>query len=502
MNPIRWYQRLSFRLAIALFAAATVAVLLAQPIYMFLPSYLGFPGAKELASDDMESVTARNLDRQKNIDEIASALLESMPSGPGARPHAEALRVLDSFVEILGDDYLILDERDIVVVASAKLGWKRGDRWPYPLVSHTRVPCDPGGPAAADAVYSPLGPTQAKRGTFVLLFRNVSFVDKFIEFRNRREWLGRIVSAFIILATALILGGVVSALVTRRLARLTWASAVPLESGANPTERFDDRGNDEIAVLARTLNASRERILELVETLEARDVTRREWVAQVSHDLRTPLAALMACLERGERLLESGETETLRREFENVLAVAKLDAQRVYTLAIDLFDIARLDANDSLRLEPVPPGELVRQTVTELSAMAEAGGKVVEVDIASTLPLLTADGHRLMRALENVLRNALQHASKNVLVRAHRDGDCVRFEVRDDGPGLPVENGAVLLGRRGGTRSGRDSAGLGLVVTRLVAAAHEGSFGGENLPNGGASVWFTVPLSPADTWPG
>ena len=253
---------------------------------------------------------------------------------------------------------------------------------------------------------------------------------------------------------------------------------------------FDESGTDEIARLARSMNAMRARVIELLASIHERDRSRRQWIAQVSHDLRTPLTALMACLERAREDLVEGRHADLGER----LAVARLDAERLGDLAEDLLDIARIDAEETCIREPVPPGELVRQTARALAGLAEREGVDIELEVARRLPELTADGRRLMRGLENLLRNALHHArGKVVLGASERDGH-VRFSVQDDGPGLPEVGGNVAWDALGDHLSRPDSAGLGLVVVRKVAEMHGGRTGAENAQGGGARVWFEIPV--------
>jgi signal transduction histidine kinase len=189
--------------------------------------------------------------------------------------------------------------------------------------------------------------------------------------------------------------------------------------------------------------------------------------------------------------------ESLRKDVRALISVARMDAGRVNVMADDLLDIARLEASDALELEPVPSGELVRKTVTLLEPMAAASGITLQAEVEPGLPVASADGRRLARALENLLRNAIDHATSQVQVAIARDELGLRFEVRDDGPGLPEHDGKVDLEHLDGRRARDDSAGLGLLVTRRVAEAHGGRIGAYNLPSGGAAVWFAIPLHSA-----
>ncbi|MEO0664090.1 MAG: ATP-binding protein, partial [Planctomycetota bacterium] len=121
-----------------------------------------------------------------------------------------------------------------------------------------------------------------------------------------------------------------------------------------------------------------------------------------------------------------------------------------------------------------------------LYADCRCSGRVAEHLMRSDRPVgasenvvLVGDDDRLARALENLLRNALQHARSAVHVQAVRVGDAVQFTVSDDGPGLPAEpDGTVDLARLALTPSRPDSSGIGLLVVRRVAALHGGSIGG------------------------
>ena len=183
-----------------------------------------------------------------------------------------------------------------------------------------------------------------------------------------------------------------------------------------------------------------------------------------------------------------------------------MDADRVHTLADDLLEIARLDAGDKLNLEPVPPGELIRQAARRLEPLASQKGISISVDVTPRLPVLNADGRRLTRAIENLMRNAIQHATSAIEVIAKQSiqAPCVRFEVRDDGAGLPKQPGFLDYLRRLSSdvrltelsrRRGRgESAGLGLVVAHRVAEAHGGVVDAYNLSSGGAAFWIDIPV--------
>lgn len=315
---------------------------------------------------------------------------------------------------------------------------------------------------------------------------------------------GTALSVVVAAALAALLGYVLSRWLTARLTRLSEVAAQPVADGELPGP-FDESGDDEIAIVAGTMNALRKQVEARLQEFSLRDIRRREFIAQVSHDLRTPLTAQLACLDRAGLLLEKPDAPLNRKELRELLAVAKLDADRVHTLADDLLEIARLDAGDRLNLEPVPPGELVRQAARRLEPLANQRALEIEVRVTAGLPMLHADGRRLTRAFENLLRNAIQHARSEVIVMAVLVGDCIRFEVRDDGRGLPKEadfleylrrlSKDVRLAKLAKRRSGPDSAGLGLVVAQRVAEAHSGVVDAYDLRGSGAAFFMDIPVS-------
>jgi signal transduction histidine kinase len=324
--------------------------------------------------------------------------------------------------------------------------------------------------------------------------------------RGPDPWAAMLLSGTLGVLLAILVAVPISRWLTGRLTDLARAAAEPKGEDDLPGP-FNESGHDEISIAARSMNILRGRVEKRLKDFALQDIRRREFIARVSHDLRTPLAAQLACLDRAGTMLDRPDSELLRKELRELIEVAKMDADRVQILADDLLEIARLDAGDRLHLEPVPPGELVRQAVRGLEPLASQKGIKVEVSLTTHLPVLHADGRRLTRAIENLLRNAIEHAKSTVEVVAVLTETSVRFEVRDDGQGLPRERGFLeYLSKLGSDirltelakRRGRsDSAGLGLVVAQRVAEAHDGKIDAYDRTQGGAAFCMEIPL-PAD----
>ncbi len=497
---------------------------------------LGMPTSGEVVyvEDDESSSDCTEVDADDYASRMADLLLlgaEQKARGSW-QPATDSRKALGSALRLQGEAFVWLDTDEKILALSGGLPWRMGEDWPFSLESHTDLAvAGPGNPPAHQVCVEVEREGQPA-GTFVLLFMSGGDEDtattapasapgsddlqedvlpegelvmtdaEFAESMQRESRVATAVSITVTVLIALLLALAISRLVTRRLSKLAATAGGPVGRGAELPGPFDDAGQDEIAVLARAMNTMRARANELVEDLADQDAKRREWVAQASHDLRTPLTALLACLDRAKLVLETTDPESARTVISEFLAVARMDADRVQALADDLFEIARLDAADPLTLEEVPPGELVQQAVKELSPVAEQKGVALTVDLPRALPILVADGRRLMRAMENLLRNAIQFARQRVEVLASVCDSGIRFEVRDDGAGLPEQGGEVKLAELRRRHSRDDSAGLGLVVARKVAEVHGGKLGAYNMETGGAAFWFVIPFPEESTGSG
>jgi signal transduction histidine kinase len=306
--------------------------------------------------------------------------------------------------------------------------------------------------------------------------------------RLRLQRTARVISWTTTLVISLLLGGALSWLVTSRLERLTLAVAVvPGDGEVRPPElpRKLLEGKDEIAQLARVFVDSRRRIASLLEQLAERDRTRREWIAHASHDLRTPLTALFACLDRADELHERGG-----HELAEVLAAARSDCDRLHELTGDLLALARLEAEETFTPEPVLAGELATRACKGLMPLAAARELELVLDLGTSGSAhlsFDGDGRGILRVLENLLRNALDHARGRVELCVTREVEeraaVIRFEIRDDGRGFGTR-----------LRADEESNGIGLRVARRFVELHGGSLEVDSSDEG-ACVAFVLPAS-------
>jgi signal transduction histidine kinase len=246
------------------------------------------------------------------------------------------------------------------------------------------------------------------------------------------------------------------------------AAAREIERSRDPSLKVPHpEADDEVAELARTLDAMLSALDASRSETEAALVRQREFVADASHELRTPLTSVLANLE----LLE----EELTGEQREAAASALRSSRRMRRLVADLLLLARADAGREAPHRPVDLAAVVTDAAAELEPVA--GDHEISV---SAQPGAEVEGVRdeLHRLVLNLLENALRHTDPGTAVEAtveRRNGEVV-LAVEDDGPGIPPELGEKVFERffRGaGDRSG--SSGLGLSIVRAVASSHRGT---------------------------
>ncbi|MFJ1802864.1 ATP-binding protein [Streptomyces sp. NPDC088180] len=235
---------------------------------------------------------------------------------------------------------------------------------------------------------------------------------------------------------------------------------------------------DEIAALARTTN-------ETLTVLEASVERQRRFVADASHELRSPIASLRTQLEVAE-----AHPELLD------LPGAVADTVRLQVLAADLLLLARLDAGEKPGSATVELGALVREEVSQ-----RTGDRVavhVEAPEGGAFEVSGSRG-QLSRVIGNLLDNAQRHAEGSVAVSVAADGRGVRVEVRDDGAGVPEDERERIFERfvRLDDARSRDDggAGLGLAIARDVASRHGGTLTVHAAAEGGAAFRLWLPRS-------
>lgn len=263
--------------------------------------------------------------------------------------------------------------------------------------------------------------------------------------------------------------------------------------------------------VAGAFGAARQRLLTLLATQAAvslenarllaaveaeNSALRRDLIANVSHDLRTPLVSLRGYLEllctRGAQLDAAQQAE--------YLGIALRQSERLGTLIDELFELAKLDfKGTTLQCERFVLAELAADVVQKFALEAQSRGVRLQLDSPDRHAFVAADLGLLERVFENLVGNALRHTPSGgtVSVQLERRGDTLEVTVADTGRGIPPGELPFLFDRywRGRASAGGDGAGLGLAITRRILELHGSAICAESDGASGSRFRFALPLA-------
>jgi len=257
-------------------------------------------------------------------------------------------------------------------------------------------------------------------------------------------------------------------------------------------------GHDEVAGLAADFNRMARALEVAAEREREVEKSRRDLVAAVSHDLRTPLASTRALIEAlADGVAENPETQ--RR----YLSSASRELEHLSRLVDDLFELARIDAGVlELTLEEASLHDMISDTISSFQPQAEQKGVRLLGEVSGDVDPVLANPPKLQRVLHNLVSNALRHTPQDgtVTLRAAPEGDVTRVEVSDTGEGIASEDLSRVFERsfrseQSRTRleeDGAPGAGLGLAIARGLVEAHGGTMNVQSEPGHGSLFRFTL----------
>jgi signal transduction histidine kinase len=291
-------------------------------------------------------------------------------------------------------------------------------------------------------------------------------------------------------AVALVLSVLLALLISRSVAAplKRVASAAKAIAGGETEARAPASGPQELRELAQAFN-------EMADQVEASQQSQRDFVANVSHELKTPLTAIQGFSQALLDGTASGPEAAAR-----AARVIHEEADRMRRLADELLTLARFDAGQvEMACGPIDLGPILQRCIEKLATQAEAAGVSVALDPPGMLPV-TGDGDRLVQVFTNLLANAIAHtpAGGNVSLRARQmeDGG-VAVAVTDTGEGIPPKALPRIFERFYRADKARQrgrGAGLGLAITKEIVEAHGGTVVAESVLGLGSK--FTVQLPP------
>ncbi|MFO7273419.1 MAG: HAMP domain-containing sensor histidine kinase [Bacillota bacterium] len=387
---------------------------------------------------------------------------------------AAALAAAPMMAEMVGGEVVVLDAA--------------GRPRPFPGASAIAVPREAAQAVIAGRTYT--GPLRTPEGrTFiitgvpvpgggggVLLLAPADPLRQSFALARRGLWLAG--------AAALLLGTALALVLARSLTRPVreMERATRAIARGDFSARVAAEGATELGRLGQAIN-------QMAEQLETHERRRREFLADVAHELRTPLSYIRGYTQALAEGLVTDPAEVRRCQ-----QVVMDEADRLGRLVDDLMDLAQMEEGQmAFEMVPLDLHVPVLQAVEAVRPRAEAKGVALAADLPDALPPVRADGGRIQQVVFNLLDNALRHtpAGGEVRVSAVAGADGVTVWVRDTGEGIAPDLLPHVFERFRGRRKG----GLGLAVVHSIVRAHGGDVGVQSRPGEGAAFWFRLPLA-------
>jgi two-component system OmpR family sensor kinase len=258
---------------------------------------------------------------------------------------------------------------------------------------------------------------------------------------------------------------------------------------------LDSRPSDEIDELGKCFNQMADRINQQVETLQKNDAKRRELIANVSHDLRTPLTSLHGYIET----LLLKDTELSNEERRNYLNIANKQSKQLSHLVSELFELAKLDSCETLiNVEPFSLAELMQDVVQKFQLDAELRGIQLKMDYGGNVPFAYGDIGLMQRVLNNLMENALRYtpAGGQITLSLAASPDKITVKVADTGKGIPSDELPHIFDRFYRLEKCRSSealnAGLGLAIAKRILDLHGSTIRAQSEPEKGTVFTFQM----------
>lgn len=295
---------------------------------------------------------------------------------------------------------------------------------------------------------------------------------------------------------ALLVALILSALIARSVARpLQHISRVAERlAGGDYSQRAPVSGPPEVRALAESFN-------DMAARVAATQQAQRDFLANVSHDLRTPLTSIQGF----SQAIADGVTADPQAA-QNAAQIIHDETARLNRLVDSLLDLARLEAGrEALARHPVRIDAILRAVADSLTVRAQAQNTTLRLEIAAALPPVSGDGDRLAQVFTNLIDNALRHTppGTSIAISAHPASDGIMIAMQDGGAGIPPEDLPRIFerfyqvdkSRQRGPNAG--GLGLGLAIAREIVEAHGGTISAASPPGYGAIFTVWLPASRA-----
>ena len=326
----------------------------------------------------------------------------------------------------------------------------------------------------------------------LLTYLNVFFTARLMFINNHDLILASILLVFAT-GIAVALGYFVSSAVTDKIRALN-VGAHEVANG-NLSARVQAIGRDEMAMLAHSFNDMAAQLDEAARKKAELEQMRRDLIAWVGHDLRTPLASVRAILEAlSDGIIDDPAT------IDRYLYTAKRDIGTLTQLLDDLFELSKMDAG-GLQLDMLPNSlsDLISDTLESFTEQVQEKGIVLSGDVAPGIDPIIFDARQISRVLNNLIGNAIRYTSNGTRVHVHAQPTAAGVEVTvaDTGDGIPHEDLPHIFDQfyRGEKSRNRATggSGLGLAIAKGIVESHGGQIGVQSQLGRGTAFTFMLP---------
>ncbi len=290
-----------------------------------------------------------------------------------------------------------------------------------------------------------------------------------------------------------ILGLLAIYIITRNLNKII--AAFQRFKAGNHSVRIDMKSGGELANVADTFNSMAETIQQNIIQLKSVEELRKELIANVSHDLRSPIASIQGFAET-ILLKEKNISEEERKKY---LEIILQNSKNLSKLVNDLFELSKLESNPKMiQQEPVQVAELVQDVADKFQIIAREKNISINTIYSKSLPLVYADIQMTDRVFQNILDNAIKYCSAGDVVTIELEllKNAILVKITDTGKGIAEDELPYIFTRyyKGKKTAGTNSTGLGLAIVKKILDLHKSTINVYSKINQGTRFEFNLPI--------
>jgi len=488
-NP-RWYRSLYWRIGLGLIAFLAIMLAAEGGIFLWMTDRI---------AGSMPARSPRRLAALVASD-LGTALSDNRGLDIENYIQEQFGHTLQTFVVIMRDGQILANHDDVppqlleAVRAELEFMQARGPRrfgrrgaWGEGLGPGAGPGPGEGPPAALDR--GPRPPRPLRRGEFALILVNGEPVGRIVVLPGGPPF-SRIVKQFgptiaLVATGMLVVGTTLIALVifgpARRRLKAVQAATERLGAG-DLDARAPEQGGDEVTAVARSFNRMADELANRTRALESADAARRQLLADVSHELMTPLTAMRGYIET----LSMPDLEIDSPTRERYLQIVSEETHRLERIVGDLLDLARLEGGGgTMSHERVEIAALFDRVAARHERELRQRNVRLEFRVNAGAENVIGDPDRLEQALQNLAANALRHTpdAGQITLTSDQDPAGIRLTVRDSGPGIPDEHLPLIFERfykADAARKAAGGSGLGLSIVKAIVERHGGTITARN----------------------